>query len=260
MIAAPCADDNGAAVAITLAIAEAVASSGGLAQDLIVAIFDAEEPPYFCTPSMGSIRFYEDQLDQRGVQFALIFDLVGHDVTFPTEYLPILSEMLGQIGSQAAQDMIKNFLFLMGSESHIELPTIAARASESNAITMLATLNEYVGDMSDHGVFRRNGIPYLFLSCGRWEHYHRTTDTPEKLNYEKMALIAQLGATILEDTSNVTLSETSFGDHSLEFEIQTLKQALGLALPIIQQHLGMETLETRADIKKIVDAITTLGL
>ena len=125
---------------------------------------------------------------------------------------------------------------------------------------MLATLNEYVGDMSDHGVFRRNGIPYLFLSCGRWEHYHRTTDTPEKLNYEKMALIAQLGATILEDTSNVTLSETSFGDHSLEFEIQTLKQALGLALPIIQQHLGMETLETRADIKKIVDAITTLGL
>ena len=105
-------------------------------------IFDAEEPPYFCTPSMGSIRFYEDQLDQRGVQFALIFDLVGHDVTFPTEYLPILSEMLGPIGSQAAQDMIKNFLFLMGSESHIELPTIAARASESNAITMLATLNE----------------------------------------------------------------------------------------------------------------------
>ena len=260
VIAAPCADDNGAAVAITLAIAEAAATSGGLARDLIVAIFDAEEPPYFCTPSMGSIRFYEDQLDQRGVQFALIFDLVGHDVTFPAEYLPILSEMLGPIGSQAAQAMIKNFLFVMGSESHIELPRIAARASESNSITMLATLNEYVGDMSDHGVFRQNRIPYLFLSCGRWEHYHRPTDTPEKLNYDKMALISQLAATILEDTSKITLSGTSVGDHSLEFEIQTLKQALGLALPMIQQHLGMETLETRSDIKKIVDAVTTLGL
>ena len=123
VIAAPCADDNGAAVAITLAIAEAVASSGGLARDLIVAIFDAEEPPYFCTPSMGSIRFYEDQLDPRGVQFALIFDLVGHDVTFPDEYLPILSEMLGPIGSQTAQDMIKNFLLLMLSLIHISEPT-----------------------------------------------------------------------------------------------------------------------------------------
>ena len=260
VIAAPCADDNGAAVAITLAIAEAAASSGGLERDLIVAIFDAEEPPYFCTPSMGSIRFYEDQLDQRGVQFALIFDLVGHDVTFPAEYQPILSDILGPVGSQAAQAMIKNFLFVMGSESNIELPRIAATAAESNAITMLATLNEYVGDMSDHGVFRRNGVPYLFLSCGRWEHYHRPTDTPEKLNYDKMALIAQLAATILADTSKVTFSGTCDNDHSLEFEIQTLKQALGLALPMIQQHLGMETLETRSDIKKIVDAITTLGI
>jgi hypothetical protein len=31
--------------------------------------------------------------------------------------------------------------------------------------------------MSDHGIFRENGVPYLFLSCGRWPHYHRDTDT-----------------------------------------------------------------------------------
>ncbi|GAG83435.1 unnamed protein product, partial [marine sediment metagenome] len=50
--------------------------------------------------------------------------------------------------------------------------------------------NSYVGDMSDHHIFRVNDVPYLFLSCGRWEHYHMPTDTPEKLNYEKMGAIA----------------------------------------------------------------------
>ena len=229
-------------------------------RDLIVAIFDAEEPPYFCTPSMGSIRFYEDQLDQRGVQFALIFDLVGHDVSVPKEYLPILDGMLGPIGRDVPQAIIKNFVFVMGSESHVELPRIAAQATVPDDLKMLATLNKYVGDMSDHGVFRRNGIPYLFFSCGRWEHYHRVTDTPEKLNYNKMACIAQLAGTILERTSHETLTGTAVGDHSLEFEIQTLKKAFGMALPFIQQVLGMESLETRADIEKIVDAITTLGI
>lgn len=60
-IAAPCADDNAAAVAIALAIAEPVAASHRLERDLVVALFDAEEPPYFCSPAMGSRRFWEDQ-------------------------------------------------------------------------------------------------------------------------------------------------------------------------------------------------------
>ena len=75
VIDAPCADDNGAAVAICLSIAEGVHAAGGLHRDLVVAIFDAEEPPYFCSPSMGSNRFYADQLDSRGIHFALIYDL-----------------------------------------------------------------------------------------------------------------------------------------------------------------------------------------
>src|SRR5262245_16191571 len=47
VIDAPCADDNAAAVAIALAVAH-LAKFRPLARDLVVAIFDAEEPPYFC--------------------------------------------------------------------------------------------------------------------------------------------------------------------------------------------------------------------
>jgi hypothetical protein len=85
VIEGPCADDNGAAVAITLAVGEVVADSGGLERDLLVVIFDAEEPPHFQGLAMGSNRFYEDQFDDRGVHFALISDLVGHDVNLPLD-------------------------------------------------------------------------------------------------------------------------------------------------------------------------------
>ena len=37
---------------------------------------------------------------------------------------------------------------------------------------MQPLLNRYVGDLSDHHVFRVNKRPYLFLTCARWEHYH----------------------------------------------------------------------------------------
>lgn len=51
-IDAPCADDNAGA---------GLATEGGLERDVVVAIFDAEEPPYFQSRAMGSTRFYEDQ-------------------------------------------------------------------------------------------------------------------------------------------------------------------------------------------------------
>jgi len=260
VIGAPCADDNGAAVAICLAIAEGANAVGGLERDLIVAIFDAEEPPYFLSPSMGSNRFYADQLDQRGVHFALIFDLVGHDVSIPDDYLPLLEELLGPLGKEVPMEMVKNFLFMTGAESHSELARLVAESGMPEDLKLVATLNEHIGDMSDHGVFRRNDVPYLFFSCGRWEHYHRVTDTPDRLNYKKMAYIAQLSANILASVAANSLVGSSEEDHTLNFEIQTLTDGLGLAMPFVLQHLGLSKLETRDDLKKIVRAISSLGI
>lgn len=44
---------------------------------------------------------------------------------------------------------------------------------------------------SDHYNFAKNGIPVIFYFTGVHADYHRMTDTPEKLHYEKMAKIAQ---------------------------------------------------------------------
>ena len=80
---------------------------------------------------------------------------------------------------------------LIGSESHPEMADLVAR-QDYGKLVPIAVPNSNVGDMSDHHVFRKYGDPYLFLSCGRWKHYHQPSDTPEKLNYAKMARITQL--------------------------------------------------------------------
>ena len=79
VIDAPCADDNATSVALNLAIAEAFVGSP-LERDLIIAFFDAEEPPFFRSQYMGSTRFFEDHC--AGIQFAgvIVTDLIGHDL------------------------------------------------------------------------------------------------------------------------------------------------------------------------------------
>ena len=44
---------------------------------------------------------------------------------------------------------------------------------------------------SDHYNFARKGIPIIFYFTGVHEDYHKMTDTPDKLHYEKMAKIAR---------------------------------------------------------------------
>jgi hypothetical protein len=68
-------------VALALAVAEST-PPGRLARDLVIALYDAEEPPHFLSPTMGSIRFYEDQRRQVPFHAAIVMDLIGHAVRF----------------------------------------------------------------------------------------------------------------------------------------------------------------------------------
>lgn len=54
----PGADDNAAAVAITLEVAARLREQD-LDRSVIIALFDAEEPPYFLGPTMGSQWFVD---------------------------------------------------------------------------------------------------------------------------------------------------------------------------------------------------------
>ncbi|MCW1884095.1 M28 family peptidase [Luteolibacter flavescens] len=239
VIEAPCADDNGAAVAICLALAEAAMKQGGYGRDLVVAIFDAEEPPYFQGPPMGSIRFATDELDDRGVHLAVIYDLVGHDVQVP---------------------FLKDLLFVTGAESHPDLPDLLGTTSLPAKLRLIAALNRYVGDMSDHGIFRKNRVPYLFFSCGRWQHYHRPSDTPDRLNYKKMARITQLSADVLERADAAGLGAFTGMPDTVAFEASTFRRSLGIALPLLCRWAGVEDLDSREAIDAVAAKLLSTGL
>ena len=51
--------------------------------------------------------------------------------------------------------------------------------------------NYIIPSMSDYDAFMNAGIPFLFYTMGRSEQYHAPTDTPDRLDYRKMAAFAE---------------------------------------------------------------------
>ena len=257
----PCADDNAAAVAIALQASSIVQKAATLERDLIVAIFDAEEPPYFHSESMGSNRFYEDHIHRRSeIHAALVMDLVGHDVCLPVERLgPIAAEPSME---QAVADL-KSLLFVTGTESHPELAQVITTLGQAQDLRVIPTLNSYVGDMSDHGIFRRHGVPYYFLSCGTWEHYHMPTDTPDRLNYAKMTAITHYVVALLSGQDLALLANRTGAARihdTLALECRFLRDALGgLHQPMLDL-AKLNCLTNRKDIDRFTRMLLSMGL
>jgi hypothetical protein len=121
------------------------------------------------------------------------------------------------------------------------------------------TLNSYVSDMNDHHVFRINRHPYLLLTCGRWEeHYHQPTDTPDKLNYEKIASIAAYLANLATAASREEMAGPFEGYDSTDTELHFLRKTVQ---PVIER-MGLDLkLENRYDVDRLVNLmISRFGL
>jgi hypothetical protein len=59
---------------------------------------------------------------------------------------------------------------------------------------------EKIYERSDHYNYAKKGIPIIFFTTGLHEDYHKVSDEPQKINYEKMArvgnLLADMGRTV----------------------------------------------------------------
>jgi len=238
VIAAPCADDNAAAVAIALSTATALKATARQ-RDVVIALFDAEEPPYFLGPGMGSIRFCEDQADRRGFHAAIVMDLVGHEFALP---LPGLA----------------NLLVATGIETSGTLPKLIDACPRPAQLPLVVAQNDVVGDMSDHHAFRVRRVPYLFLSCGRWAHYHRETDTADRLAWDKMAMIRDYVVALADELAAANLAVPPVV--TTEMEIRYLEAALGPVLPMVLGTLRMTALRTRADLQRLAMGMQAMGI
>lgn len=231
--AMPGADDNASAIAIAFAVADLLRTHRP-ERPVVFAFFDGEEPPHFLTPTMGSTYFYENQRTGP-VHCAIVLDLMGHAVPVPG---------------------LEDVLFVLGMESDPGLEPVIRGTQLDAGLRIVAVQNRVIGDMSDHHIFRINRRPYLFFSCGQWEHYHMPTDTPEKLDYEKMARMAVYLAGVVEKVSSTRLDGPFEGYDSSTTELELMrKHANGIA-----KLLGLPLADAR-DMERLVHTmIARFGL
>jgi hypothetical protein len=175
----PGADDNAAAVAILVEVARGLAKKRADGRGVIIAAFDAEEPPYFLTGEMGSTWFTK-RASEIGVALDRIdlmvcMDLVGH-----------------ALGPDGLPDDVRSSLFALGAERSAGTSAIVddLARSESGLVVRRADA-EIIPPLSDYDAFWKREIPFLFLTAGRSARYHTPEDTPEHLAWPKIEATAR---------------------------------------------------------------------
>lgn len=245
VIDAPCADDNATAVAVVLAAAQHFLENQP-ERDIVIAIFDSEEPPFFRSALMGSTRFYQDHCVGK-IRFAcaIIMDLIGHDTELPG---------LGRLS--AFIPGIKNLLFVQGTESHPAFPEVVETTAEWNRqLRILPTLTKYVGAMSDHHAFREGGEPFLFLSCGIGRFYHHPKDDLDWISLKQVRRVYDYVISLVERLDRTEIDRSEPKSDPADFEIRMVKKALGFKLGIFRFLKGFRTLKTRKDLDAMAKAL-----
>ncbi len=248
VIDAPCADDNATSVAMNLAIAEEFAA-GELERDLIIALFDAEEPPHFYGQTMGSLRFYEDHCEGIGFAGVIVSDLIGHDLNlsdFGIE-IPGVGLLLPQIAKT---------VFVLGAESGAAFPRIVEEAAaETKGIRVFPTLSRYIGAPSDHMAFERGGQPTLFLSCAQGRYYHDERDTLDWINFDKLASITGFVAACIWGIDSSPGGDADEARDPVDFELRMIRRVAGPLLPSILKRFGIAMPTTREEMDKLVGSL-----
>lgn len=175
----PGADDNAAAVAILVDVARGLAKTKAKGRGVIIAAFDAEEPPYFRTGEMGS-AWYAKHASEVGpsldrIDMMVCMDLVGH-----------------ALGPEGLPPELRGTLFALGAERSEGTGTIVdAMGTSEEGLFVRRADAEIIPPLSDYDAFWKREIPFLFLTGGRSARYHTPADTPEHLDWTKMSATAR---------------------------------------------------------------------
>lgn len=165
------ADDNAAAVAILVEVGRRLAAQRPRGRGVLLAAFDAEEPPHFLTGSMGSEHFARHPttpLDR--IDLMICMELVGHAV-----------------GAPEHPRAVRDTTFVLGAERCAGLGTLVEgiATSEPGFVARRADA-QVIPPLSDYAPFWERRRPFVLLTNGRTRHYHTPTDTVEQLDFGRI--------------------------------------------------------------------------
>ena len=190
----PGADDNASAVAVLLETARILAPAmHPTPAQVLFAAFSTEEPPSFSTGDMGSRVFIRSLPGMEiSVEGALILEMVGffsdqsgsQKIPLPLKLMnfPDTGHFIAIVGNGNSRPLIKRVSTGI-RDSGCGLPV------ESLAVPGSGRLLPEVR-LSDNASFWDAGIPAVMITDTpffRNPHYHCPTDTPETLDFRKMA-------------------------------------------------------------------------
>lgn len=185
----PGADDNASGVAALLEIGRTLSKRGHHRPIRLVA-FVNEEPPYFKTDAMGSV-VYAKHLKAKGVQVhaMIALDMLGYysDAEGSQQYPPIIgrfypktANFVALVGDVASGPVLQRAKAAFAQAVKFPVETIAAPKAVQGI------------DFSDHWSFWQQGYPGFMITDTaffRNAHYHQPTDTPQTLDFDRLATV-----------------------------------------------------------------------
>jgi hypothetical protein len=186
----PGADDNASGVAGLLELADLL-SGGGLARRVELVAYANEEAPFFGTPGMGS-EVHARSLESAGrhVRGMICLEMIGCFADEPDSQqlpfgvlkllYPTRGDFIAVVGSAGGAGIVRRVKRSMRAAS--DLPVFSINAPRF----------VHGVDLSDHSTFWRRGLPAVMVTDTafyRNPRYHTEHDTPDTLDYERMAKV-----------------------------------------------------------------------
>lgn len=189
VMGAPGANDNGSGVAATLELARLFRGRRPQ-RTLRFVLFVNEEPPFYKGSQMGS-RAYARRSRERGENIVAMFSLetIGYysdrsgsqRYPFPLGFFyPGTGNFLAFVSNLGSRSLLHQVIAAFRRHALFPSEGVAAPAFIPGV------------DWSDHWSFWQEGYPALMVTDTapyRYPHYHASTDTPDKVDYERLARV-----------------------------------------------------------------------
>jgi hypothetical protein len=187
----PGADDNASGTAGLIELAYLL-DNADLPLTVELVAYTLEEPPFFRTDTMGSV-FHAKSLQERGIPVRMMIsvEMIGYfrgdedsqrypssvlNLFYPTEGNFIV--VIGDLGSVSDVRRVK-----LSMHRSMELPVYSMNAPAG----LIAGI-----DWSDHLSYWESGYPAVMVNNTaflRNLNWHTENDTPERLDYQRMAMV-----------------------------------------------------------------------